>query len=507
MGRGLISGIFWGAIVGVFIVVLASQMAVQQDLTLPRPNATPVEVPVGTEFNQPRPESNPVVPGTDATPSGEEVALAPLSPAGDVDTPPNAETESGSVPVTGGGAPESGDAPVEGSAPEIEIGESEEAPVQEPVETVVVPSEAPGVSLPQVSQEAAPAAPAPAAPSPTPPTMADNATETVEEGGVAASEDDTAPERIAPGGLASLTPEDTPTTPDALPQADPGDVAEDDTPAVAEPIGVPVPPAEELAPQVRTNRLPQIGGAQSPDAENASSPVIVEDVAIPDEGALRAFRRGFENPDDRPVLSIVLVHENGTDLDTVVGLPFPVSVAVDAANPNASEVAKKVRASGGEVVMIPALPEGGAPADIEVALQSNITMIPEAVALMDIPGASFQSNRAAVTQIVAAVADSGHALVIFPRGLNTAQKLAERDGIPTGLVFRDLMGATQGGGDIARTLDQAAFRARQQSSVILVGAATPETITALTEWALGNRAATVAIAPVSAAILNDDSSG
>ena len=105
-----------------------------------------------------------------------------------------------------------------------------------------------------------------------------------------------------------------------------------------------------------------------------------------------------------------------------------------------------------------------------------------------------------MAQVVAAAGASGHGLVTFPRGLNTAQQIAERDGVPSALVFRDLDGDGQDGAAIRRTLDQAAFRARQGGEVILVGRAQPETITALTEWALGNRAASVTLAPVSAVI-------
>ncbi|NRA99473.1 MAG: divergent polysaccharide deacetylase family protein [Rhodobacteraceae bacterium] len=503
MGRGLLSGIIWGAIVGAFIVVLASQMAVQQDLTLPRPNATPVEVPVGTEFNQARPERDPVVPGTDETPTGDEVADRALSPATQVDSPPEAETELGLAPVEPAETPEAGNAPEATQAPEVVV-----------VEDAAVPSqtEAEAPQLPVPETPGAKPGTAPAAPAPSAPEIAGNVTDAGTSPEIASGDVRTSPERVAPGGLASLAPEVAPEAPVAVPSPDTDTAsAPTDTPA-AQPIGVPVPPAEDLAPSVRTNELPQIGGAPTVEDDGAvevadTSEEAIEPIATPGEGALRAFRRGFENPGDQPLLSVILVHDETTDLQTLNGLPFPVSIAVDVARPNAAEIAAQVRADGGEVLMIPALPDGGTPSDIEVALQSNIALIPEAIALMDLPGASFQGNRAAVQQIVEAVTASGHALVTFPRGLNTAQKLAERDGVPTGLIFRDLEGAGQTNADMRRTLDQAAFRARQQSSVILVGRATPDTVAALTEWALGNRAATVAIAPVSAAILINDTAG
>jgi polysaccharide deacetylase 2 family uncharacterized protein YibQ len=76
--------------------------------------------------------------------------------------------------------------------------------------------------------------------------------------------------------------------------------------------------------------------------------------------------------------------------------------------------------------------------------------------------------------------------------------------VPAALVFRDFDAEGQSSDEIRRILDQAAFRARQEGAVILVGRASPGTLAALTEWALGSRAASVALAPVSAALLAQD---
>ena len=53
---------------------------------------------------------------------------------------------------------------------------------------------------------------------------------------------------------------------------------------------------------------------------------------------------------------------------------------------------------------------------------------------------------------------------------------------------------------IRRFVDQAAFRARQESGVILLGRVRPDTISALTLWGNANRAGQVALAPVSAVL-------
>ena len=93
--------------------------------------------------------------------------------------------------------------------------------------------------------------------------------------------------------------------------------------------------------------------------------------------------------------------------------------------------------------MIPAVPQGAAPQDVEQALQANFAAIPEAVALMDVTGARFQSDRAVVGQVVEVVTDSGHGLITFSRGLNTANQEAQRAGVPSGLIFAILTVTTQ----------------------------------------------------------------
>ena len=53
---------------------------------------------------------------------------------------------------------------------------------------------------------------------------------------------------------------------------------------------------------------------------------------------------------------------------------------------------------------------------------------------------------------------------------------------------------------IRRYLDRAAFKAAQEGRVTVVGHTRPETIAALLAWSIEGRAATVALAPVSAVL-------
>jgi polysaccharide deacetylase 2 family uncharacterized protein YibQ len=221
-----------------------------------------------------------------------------------------------------------------------------------------------------------------------------------------------------------------------------------------------------------------------------------------DGPALSAFAMDYDAPEGTALVSVVLLHDGPEPLSDsdLRRLPPSVGFAVDAGAPNAAGVASEYRRAGREVVMIPSLPMGASPQDVEVALSVNLERIPQAVAVMDVSGSSFQSDREAVAQVVAVIGDTGHGLITFPRGLNTAHQQAERAGLPTGLIFRLLDDDNETDEQIRRTLDRAAFRARQSDAVILVGHVRPGTIVAVADWA-ADVGGDVTLAPVSAALM------
>ena len=285
----------------------------------------------------------------------------------------------------------------------------------------------------------------------------------------------------------------------------------DDAPSFLEPVDE----IDDRAEGVETDRLPQAGASSLPGvrrigvddteedvAEDVTEESTDDDAQLSDGPALQAFASEFENPEGHPIVSIVLVHQGSTALSPEVldGLPPHLSFAVDAGMGNAASIARSYREAGREVVMLPSLPEGAAPQDVEQAMQVNLEMIPEAVAIMDLSGSSFQSDRSAVRQVVDVVADTGHGVITFPRGLNAAHQEAQRAGVPTGLIFRKVDDSDETQEQIRRALDRAAFRARQNEGVILVGTTEDNTLAAIVEWALGNRSASVMIAPVSASL-------
>lgn len=592
---GFLAGVFWGAVVGGGVLVVSSLALDRQELSLPQPSASAVEVPGGSEFDQARPESDPVLPATEARPAGADAGEVETVEAPDdsADAPPVLDTAALDAPEPELDAPETlGDAPepvvdeteiatetaVE-EAPAVEL-ETPEAPGTTPVTQAEEPEapaaaeepEAPEVIVIEITGDPDPAEDAPSEPQVAIVTETDVEadqpdTETLPEvttQGTAPSltqpelgSDTALPDSSAERETAALSesPEaprlpqvaQEPSLPDAQPEPEAAPEvaaqpepepeaapAAENTPAAdtsaaleqdaeptesdaanetpsffrqVEPLEVETETAGADAPSDNgTARLPSIrragvAASDAPTEEVADALAEVDDVPT-DGPALQMFASEFDNPDGAPTISIVLIQKNASPVgqDVLQALPAHVTFAVDANSANVSTSARAYRTAGHEVVLVPSLPAGAAPQDVEQAMQVNLTKVPEAVAIMDASGSSFQSDRFAVRQVVDVVADTGHGMITFPRGLNTAHQEAQRANVPTGLIFRNIDAGGETQEQIRRALDRAAFRARQNEGVILVGTTAETTIAAIVEWALGNRAANVTIAPVSVAL-------
>ena len=559
MGRGFFAGTMWGALVGLLAVALATQLTVRRELSFPEPQAAALDVPGGSEFDQARPETEPVVPTVEAPPAqAEPVEVAEPEPE---DTAaPRADIAPADAPVASADAPSAAESPRQTEAPSVGVATADperagqEAPAAPPA--AEPPSERPAIpaldaALPAppdaVAQLVAPMSEGAANVAPSGP---DPATATGEVASLGQSaepmsapsvETESAAAPPAPPPSDPLAPpapalSDPPAAP--APDADPGTgneiaAALPDTGSDARPAGTPAeapsaPATETTAPAppsgtsppepsalddtglpqvgfsgasgVKVNRLPTIGdGEDEPVSEEVAGDASAPEVD-PDAPPLVRHAVPFENPDLAPVLAIVLLHDDPVAPGPATGLDLPaqVSFAVDAGLLEAGSIADAYRDAGREIVLVPTLPPGAAPSDVEVALEVNLATVTEAVAVMDRPDSGFQSERAAVAQVVDAISQTGHGLVTFPRGLNTAQQLAERAGVPSRLVFRVF--ETGNADAVLRTLDQAAFRARQEGVVILVGEAEPATVGAIRSWIEGNGDEQVVFAPISAAL-------
>ncbi|MEM7721885.1 MAG: divergent polysaccharide deacetylase family protein [Pseudomonadota bacterium] len=420
-------------------------VAVPRRLSVPQVSEAPEEVAVDPAPALP---PIPVVDETDAV--SEEAALPPIPP---VTTPPE---------------------------------DAATAPAQEDIAAAVTLPETP--SFPQIdpvtpAEDTALAVPE-AAPEPESEMNDEAATEAgAADAQVAEAEEETAPEETA-------TPERR------LPQI-----------VAADQLGTP-PTAPALSQPLTngaTSRFPQIGTAPAPDDDTpAPEAPIVEDISDAPPNALRDHAVAFEAPDGQPLLSVVLIDdpEAGLDLDVLTRFTFPVAFAVDPTAPGAADRAQSYRDAGFEVVIYADIfPDGATPPDAETALAAAVQDIPEAVAVMDTPDSRVQADRPILDATVAAVAETGHGVVAFPRGLNAAEQTARRAEVPVATLFRLLDDEDQSAPVITRFLTRAAFAASADGAVVVAGRTRPDTVTALFSWALGERSEGVTIAPLSAALL------
>jgi polysaccharide deacetylase 2 family uncharacterized protein YibQ len=259
---------------------------------------------------------------------------------------------------------------------------------------------------------------------------------------------------------------------------------------------------ENLAPDVTTNRLPSVTNTPAV-VEDTPKADTAEEVEAEDLPQLERFAAEFENPDAKPLMAIVLI-DDGTsqiDLEKLKSFPYPLSFAIDTKWPGAAKAMRAYRDAGFEVLAMADLPKGAGAADTEVTMAIYLRAVPEAVAVMEGEGEGLQSGRKASAQLAQILAASGLGAVMLPKGLNTAQKLIAREGVPAITVFRDFDAKGESAQTIQRYLDRAVLKAGQEENgVIMVGRLRDVTINALVVWALEDRAARVAMAPVSAVL-------
>jgi hypothetical protein len=104
---------------------------------------------------------------------------------------------------------------------------------------------------------------------------------------------------------------------------------------------------------VATGRLPRIGNA--PEAD----PAAVTDPALLDQ--IDRYARAFNNPQGRPVFTIVLIDRGDPGLDraALAALPLPVTFVLDPTLPDVAGLANGCIAAGQEVAMLAtAIPAG-----------------------------------------------------------------------------------------------------------------------------------------------------
>lgn len=516
MLRRFVTGLVWGGVVAGLGLAVISQVA-------PRPVASPEVGMSGTDAASVAPTAaseaeDAAAPPTaiaedvpSAAPAGTE-APAAEAPAAE---PKALETTQAPAPVAETAAPE---APSPASvsaddAPESVAEATAATPAAKPdaaVQAPTLPEPAPEPVLEpapaEVSAQVAADSAAPAALA-----ASDSAEVSATESGLAvAPKADAAPAvGAAPAAIAAsdeplLTP--APQAP-AISKADPAPPvvsAVQDPPRLLTPDGDPGLPGKMAVvlpdAQPKSSNLPQIGAA--PEDATAEQP-LPETTVIDDLPPIAAFARPFENTEAKPLFAILLVDDGSATLDraTLAALPFPVTFVVDPQAPNAAEAAAIYRAGLQEVVMTATgLPEGTEAADIERSFEANATTLPETVAVIDTGPQGRLEDRTVAAAVVPILQDQGRGLITYDAGLNAADQAARRAALPTVALFRVLDAEGESQSTIRRYLDRAAFKAAQEGKVVVIGSTRPETVAALLEWTVEGRAASVALAPVTAVL-------
>jgi polysaccharide deacetylase 2 family uncharacterized protein YibQ len=213
----------------------------------------------------------------------------------------------------------------------------------------------------------------------------------------------------------------------------------------------------------------------------------------------------FDNPDDMPVLSIVLVHDDTANAGAadLSDFPYPLTFAIKADWAGAAEAARQYREAGHEVLMMADLPRRAGGNDFAQALQSRFDQVPGAVGVMEGVNVGIDIEPGAEADLTSALQASGHGLVTVSGALGTAQKLAVSEGVPSAAALRYFGEFNLKAPMVARFLDQAALRAQQsEAGVITVGRMSQDTVQGLLQWGLEDRARRVKLAPVSAVLRN-----
>lgn len=254
------------------------------------------------------------------------------------------------------------------------------------------------------------------------------------------------------------------------------------------------------APEAQTDAPEPMVPAE--EAVESAAPVAPVPSKFPADAPVVANAAPFLNPDNLPLMSIVLIDTGTIGAEALSSFPYPLTFAVDPLREDAVAVMQSYRDAGFEVLAISDLPGDVNPDVAGMTLPPMLDALPGVVGILEGTDTGLQGDMQLAEAVLDVVADTNYGLVLRAKGLNAAQSQATGRGLPVATVFRDFDDSGQDAAVIRRFLDQAAFKARQQGGVIMVGRVRPATISALLLWGLQDRAGSVALAPISA-ILTD----
>ncbi|WP_299924746.1 divergent polysaccharide deacetylase family protein [uncultured Pelagimonas sp.] len=476
----------------------------------PEPSALDAEKAEPKEVAAAPETVDPAKPGRRPTP--ETAFETPQAPGGALDAPEapfavGADTASPEQPVIG-------DAPAalsgaEPSSEAAQVSVATDGPVQ-----AIAQADIPGAPKPETSLDIStdPAQP----PAPAVPTEETALLPEEGEGDlVPAIEADVVEDAVeddpqeAPETVAEVEPEPEPIPepvadtqdPEPEPAPEPAQIAvvepEPEAAASRPSIGKPAGSLLNRDSGITTSRLPRLGGDDAPEVDRplAQTSPLIQFAATPKTTPAEG----------QPQIAVILIDDK---VDTwgpeaLKTLPLQVSIAIPPSHPEAAKTAAAYRKLGFEVLAMADIPAGAQPSDVEVTLSGTLQAVPEAIAVLEDPNGGVQSSRAVSDQTTAFLAESGHGLVMMPKGLNTAQQLAAKAGVPSASLFRDMDRDKQDAAAVRRALDQAVFRAKQDGSVVMLGRLHANTISGLIQWGLQDKNASISIVPVSTVLMEN----
>jgi len=312
-----------------------------------------------------------------------------------------------------------------------------------------------------------------------------------------------AAEGIIPALPQVLAPNPT-DAPDAAPKPGMTATIQDNKPSTLPSVGRLTDRASQTLPGLKADALPQIGKT---DTGAGSLPQIGKaDAAlgVKPQGPIQDYARAFTpTVPPKPLFAILLrdIGDKGMPREALLKLPFAVSIVLDPLDPGANDAMQAWRGAGQEVVMaMSGLPAGAEPSDVAQTFQALSTSLPQAVALIDANGLTFQNDRPLASLVVPEVQSAGMGLVTFDEGLDAADQIARRSGVPAAQVFRRLDGKGEGKDVIRRYLDRATFKAAQDGAVVVLGDTSADTVAAILEWSVEGKASGVTLAPLTAVL-------
>ena len=223
--------------------------------------------------------------------------------------------------------------------------------------------------------------------------------------------------------------------------------------------------------------------------------------AVNTNGAFANNAQTFTDTGGRGLVSLVLKVDNIEQVRAAFALAASVTLAIDANNPDAANIAAAYRQVGGEsLLLLPETKGFQAGESVETVKASLSAVMPESmqvIGMIDPTGMAVPNDAMTVNSVLTTLAPWGHAIVSSQS--SGAIAAAQKAGVPA-ISFATELDPSKDQGDIVADINRTLGVGGPNSSTVLYGTADSETIAALSSWLASTTAAQITMAPVSASI-------